>query len=135
MLNQSDACGFIPGSQSGQARHLVQSPLASKTHSHGRLFALHQHATPASGLLIENRRPNSRPQPKMADNGRVCSGWAADAIIALRVCAMPASELRNAAMPDETADNTLLHKAVAGDGDALEALLLQYFDRLVADVR
>ena len=29
---------------------------------------------------------------------------------------------------------SLLHKAVAGDGEALETLLLQHFDRLVADI-
>ena len=37
-------------------------------------------------------------------------------------------------MSDRTDDDALLHKAVAGDGDALETLLLQYFDRLVAVV-
>jgi RNA polymerase sigma-70 factor (ECF subfamily) len=37
-------------------------------------------------------------------------------------------------MPDANDDELLLRKAVAGDSDALEALLLRHFDRLVADV-
>lgn len=34
-------------------------------------------------------------------------------------------------MSGGTGDDALLHKAVSGDGDALETLLLQHFDRLV----
>jgi RNA polymerase sigma-70 factor (ECF subfamily) len=37
-------------------------------------------------------------------------------------------------MAKETDADALLHQAVAGDGDALEALLLQCFDRLAAEV-
>jgi RNA polymerase sigma-70 factor, ECF subfamily len=37
-------------------------------------------------------------------------------------------------MSERTDDDALLHNAVAGDGDALESLLLRYFDRLVAVV-
>lgn len=37
-------------------------------------------------------------------------------------------------MPGGTGDDALLAKAVAGDGDALETLLLQHFDPLVAAV-
>ena len=36
-------------------------------------------------------------------------------------------------MSGGTDENALLEKAIAGDGDALETLLLRYFDRLVAD--
>ena len=37
-------------------------------------------------------------------------------------------------MSGGTDDDALLHQAVAGDGDALETLLLEYFDRLVTVV-